>query len=154
MARYGLLLAMLLLIGAFSPAQADDVITHLCPPVGIQTRIADFQPGGIILTAFDRDSLWVYNIDRNTRYPLPDTNPCGTNCHLSPDAKWLTYVNADDQSYGKMRLDGTERTPLVGYASDVEWWSADTFLVWTPGREAYLLPEYGGEREILDVRSV
>lgn len=153
-ARYGLVTVVLLFLGAFFPAQAADSMIRLCPPVGFQPRAADFQPGGIILTAFDRDSLWVYNIDRNMRYPLPDTNPCGTNCHLSPDARWITYVNADDQSYGKMRLDGTERAPLVGYASDVEWWSADTLLVWTPGREAYLLPENGSEREVLDVRGV
>ncbi|HEX2906060.1 MAG TPA: hypothetical protein VHO69_04325, partial [Phototrophicaceae bacterium] len=49
---------------------------------------------------------------------------------------------------------GTERTPLVGYASDVVWWSPGTLLVWTPGREAYLLPETGGEREDLNVQSV
>lgn len=147
----GLMSALILIV--LIPSQAA-AITRLCPPVGFQPRPADFQPGGIILTAFDRDSLWVYNIDRNMRYPLPDTNPCGTNCHLSPDARWITYVNADDQSYGKMRLDGTERTRLVGYASDVEWWSVDTLLVWTPGREAYLLPENGDGRETLDVRGV
>ncbi|MBI5671317.1 MAG: PD40 domain-containing protein [Chloroflexi bacterium] len=146
-------LAVLLLL-CWLPSHAMPPLIRLCPPVGIQPRAADFQPGGIILTAFDRDSLWVYNIDRETRYPLPDTNPCGSNCHLSPDFRWITYVNAADQSYGKMRLDGTERTPLVSYASDVEWWSADTLLVWTPARGAYLLPENGGEREPLDVRGV
>lgn len=147
---------VLLLLGlpvAFAPARAATPINRLCPPVGIQPRTANFQPGGVILTAFDRDSLWVYNIDRNARYPLPETNPCGTNCHLSPDARWITYVSALDQSYARMRLDGTERTPLVAYASDVEWWSADTLLVWTPARTAYLLPA-NGEREVLDVRGV
>lgn len=144
---------VLLLLGLLFPARAANSIIRLCPPVGIQPRAAGFQPGGIILTSFDRDSLWVYNIDRDSRYPLPDTNPCGSNCHLSPDFRWITYVNAADQSYGKMRLDGTERTPLVSYASDVEWWSVDTLLVWTPAREAYLLPETG-EREMLDIRGV
>lgn len=148
-----LIAAIGLLLGVVSPAQAAQPIIRLCPPVGIQPRTADFQPGGIILTAFDRDSLWVYNIDRGSRYPLPETNPCGSNCHLSPDARWITYVSALDQSYARMRLDGTERTSLVRYASDVEWWSADTLLVWTPARTAYLLPA-SGEREVLDVRGV
>ncbi|GIL11573.1 MAG: hypothetical protein BroJett038_02930 [Chloroflexota bacterium] len=143
-----------LLIFAFLPPAAASSLVKVCPPVGIQARGAAFEPGGIILTAFDRDSLWVYHVNADRRYPLPDTNPCGTNCHLSPDARWITYVNAFDQSYAKMRLDGTERTPLVTYAADVEWWSADTLLVWTPGRSAYLQPESGGERAYLDVQGV
>lgn len=145
------LLPALLMIGS---AQAASPIEHLCPTGGIRARTAGFQPGGIILTSFDRDSLWVYNVDTDRRYPLPDTNPCASNCHLSPDARWITFVNAFDQSYGKMRLDGTQRTPLVQYAADVEWWLPDTLLVWTPGREAYLQPESGGEREYLNVRGV
>jgi WD40 repeat protein len=98
--------------------------------------------------------MWVYNINGNRRYPLPDTQPCGTNCRLSQDARWITYVDALTNTYAKMRLDGTQRTPLVDYAADVEWWSDDTLLVWTPGKEAYLRPENGTEREYLNVDSV
>src|SRR3989304_1003232 len=53
-----------------------------------------------------------------------------------------------------MRLDGTERTLLVDYAADVEWWSEDTLLVWTPNHQAYLQPIAGGEREYLEVGGV
>jgi hypothetical protein len=133
---------------------AGDNLRDICPGVGIQPRPADFQPGGIILTSFDKNSLWVYDIDANRRYPLPDTRPCGTNCHLSPDARWITYMNAADNSYAKMRLNGTERTPLVFYASDVSWWSADTLLVWTPVGQAYLQREGSSEFEELNVDSV
>ncbi len=117
-------------------------------------RGSDFKPGGIILTAFDSQSMWVYNINANTRYPLPDTQPCGSNCRLSPDAKWITYVDTETDSYAKMRLDGTERTPLVDYAADVEWWSTDTLLIWTPGKDAYLRAETGSDRTYLNVEGV
>jgi hypothetical protein len=150
-AGFALGMALLLGSGRTASAQAAD-IQSLCPPTGLQPRGADFQPGGIILTAFDRDSLWVYDIDRSRRYPLPDTKPCGTNCHLSPDFRWISYVNAADDSFAKMRLDGTQRTPLVRYAANVAWWSPETLLVWTPGRAAYLQPEAGGDREYLNVR--
>lgn len=127
---------------------------RLCPAVGIQQRGATFQPGGIILTTFDRGSLWVYNIDRNTRYPLPDSAPCGTNCHLSYDARWFTYLNARDRIFSKMRLDGTERTPLARDAHSVGWWDADTLLIWTSGGQAFLRPEGSTDNETLDTRGV
>lgn len=105
----------------------------------IQPRPASFEPGGIILTAFDGASLWVYDIDRDTRYPLPETRPCLANCHLSPDANWVTYLNADTGIFSMMRLDGTQRTPLsTGAAFDVQWWSQERVLVWTPDHRAYL----------------
>jgi hypothetical protein len=133
---------------------ASSAVIEMCPPGGIQPRPADFKPGGIILASFDRSSMWVYNIDANRRYPLPDTQPCGTNCRLSRDARWITFVDSQTNSYAKMRLDGTERTPLVDYAADVEWWSADTLLVWTPGKEAYLRAETGSDRQYLNVEGV
>ncbi|MBZ0282501.1 MAG: hypothetical protein K8L97_17305 [Anaerolineae bacterium] len=134
--------------------RAAYTLTPICPPEGIQSNPANFQPGGIILAAFDRSSMWVYNIDTNRRYPLPETKPCGTNCRLSLDARWITYVDALTDAYNKMRLDGTQRTSLVPYAADVEWWSPDTLLVWTPGKDAYLQLDGGTEREYLDVESV
>lgn len=135
-------------------AHAAYVLTPVCPPEGIQPKPASFEPGGIILAAFDRASMWVYNIDTSRRYPLPETKPCGTNCRLSPDASWITYVDSLTDAYNKMRLDGTQRTPLVPYAADVEWWSTDTLLVWTPGKDAYLQLDGGTEREYLDVDGV
>lgn len=128
--------------------------TDKCPSGGIQSRTSGFEPGGIILTAFDRASMWVYNVATDRRYPLPDTFPCGTNCRLSPDARWITYVDSQTNAYAKMRLDGTGRTPLIDYAADVEWWREDMLLVWTPAHDAYLQPEAGGEREYLDVEGV
>lgn len=136
------------------PAGAAGGMTQVCPGSGIQARTPGFQPGGIILTAFDKASLWVYNIDTDRRYPLPDTHPCGTNCRLSPDARWITYVNADEYTYAKMRLDGTQRTPLIDYAADVEWWTATRLLVWTPEHQAYLQDEGGGDQQWLNVRGV
>jgi hypothetical protein len=143
----------LILIGS-SKVTANSSVVATCPSGGIQVRGANYKPGGIILTAFDQASMWVYNIDANRRYPLPDTRPCGTNCRLSPDAQWITYVDSITEAYSKMRLDGTERTPLIDYAADVEWWSNDTLLVWTPGKDAYLQPESGGDRDYLNVNSV
>jgi hypothetical protein len=144
---------VLILIGASKAATASSIV-EICPSGGIEARGASYAPGGIILTAFDKASMWVYNIDADRRYPLPDTRPCGTNCRLSPDAQWITYVDSITEAYSKMRLDGTERTPLIDYAADVEWWSNNTLLVWTPGKDAYLQPEAGGDRNYLNVNSV
>lgn len=127
---------------------------EICPSVGIQPWSSDFEPDGIILTAFDGSGMWVYNVANNQRYPLPDTHPCGTNCRLSRDATWITYVNAQNDTYGKMRLDGTERTLLAEYAADVEWWSDDKLLIWTPGHTAYLRLENGTDREYIDVDGI
>jgi len=144
---------ILVLLGSSKVAAINSVV-EVCPSGGIQIRGSKFTPGGIILTAFDKSSMWVYNIDSNSRYPLPDTRPCGTNCRLSPDAKWITYVDSITEAYSKMRMDGTQRTPLIDYAADVEWWTNDTLLVWTPGKDAYLQPETGGDRDYLNVTSV
>lgn len=143
---------LVLLVGGFTTPQNS--FAEVCPGVGIQARTPDFTPGGIVLTSFDNSSMWVYNISSDARYPLPDTRPCGINCRLSPDARWITFVNPLNYTYGKMRLDGTERTLITEYATDVEWWSADRLLVWTPGHHAYLQPEGGTEREYLNVNSV
>ena len=138
----------------FMTFTSNAAITSLCTTTGIQLRPAEFQPGGIILTTFDRSSIWVYNIDRNSRYPLPETAPCGTNCHLSQDAQWITYFNAQEHTFGKMRLDGTQRTALVRDAAEVSWWSPDTLLIWTPEHEAYLREETGSDRTDLNVQGI
>ncbi len=141
-----------------SPAAAQNrpagLVTSLCPAAMIQPRPQTFEPGGIILTAFDRANIWVYNIAQNSRYPLPETAPCTANCHLSYDAQWFTYLNTRDRVFSKMRLDGTQRTPLARGAVEVSWWSADTLLIWTPEHTAYLRPENGAEQVELDVTGV
>jgi WD40 repeat protein len=144
----------LLLACAFAPVRGAATINMICPAGGVQPRPADFKPGGIILASFDNASLWVYNITSNRRYPLPETHPCGSNCRLSLDGMWVTYVDSDTSATYKMHIDGTARTPLVNYAADVEWWNSNTLLVWTPGRDAYLEPEAGGDRQYLDVKEV
>jgi Tol biopolymer transport system component len=147
----------LLLLLLFIPlAQAQSTVREICPNTGIQPRPAEFTPSGIIITAFDGSSLWVYDIQRATRYPLPESAPCTSSCNLSPDARWLTYLNPQTFSFNKMRLDGTERTPLASNASEVTWWSADTLLIWTPDHRAYLRPEADAlaVAEMFDVRGV
>lgn len=129
-----------LLLTAFGPARGAGTPIEVCPGVGIQQRTPDFQPGGIILTYFDKTGMWVYDIDRNARYPLPETAPCGTNCHLSRDATWVTFLDSND-IFSKMRLDGTQRTPLVRGASEISWWQNDTLLIWTPENQAFLRQE-------------
>ncbi|RMF82322.1 MAG: hypothetical protein D6737_02245 [Chloroflexi bacterium] len=153
-----ILIALLWLIAAnITPSNThaqENTLRQICPGVGIQQRGAAYEAGGIIITTFDRNSMWVYDIDRNTRFPLPETRPCRSNCRLSHDARWLTYVNLEDASIGKMRLNGTERTRLVSYASVVEWWTDDTLLVWTPAHRAYLRSETEDLRTPLNVRAV
>jgi len=153
MRRFWFLLLLLLLIPSL---QAQSNVQEICPGVGIQPRPADFTPGGIILTAFDGASLWVYDINKQTRYPLPQASPCTSNCHLSADARWMTYLNPETFVFGKMRLDGTQRTPLVNDAADVSWWNTETLLIWTPDHRAYLRPEADAlaEPQMLDVRGV
>lgn len=144
----------LALMIAWQTAQADTEITSVCPGVGVQERDEAFQPGGIILTAFDKSAIWVYDVDSGRRYPLPDTAPCGRNCHLSPDATWITYFNDPTNTFNKMRLNGTERMFVAENAAEVIWWDADTYLVWTPAKQAYIQPIDGDEREYLNVDSV
>jgi Tol biopolymer transport system component len=144
------------LLLSFSSLSAQLGISEICPSTGIQARPAEFQPDGIILTAFDGESMWVYDIARDTRYPLPDTRPCMANCHLSPDAGWLTYLDYRAESFGKMRLDGTQRSLLAAEASDVWWWNNDTLLIWEPVQGAYLRGESEtlSSAQILPTRNV
>ncbi|MEO8395391.1 MAG: hypothetical protein ABI700_20525 [Chloroflexota bacterium] len=133
-------------------AQAN--VTKICPSTGIQERGASFQPGGIILTSFDKAAIWVYNIDNGRRYPLPETAPCTSNCHLSPDSTALTFFNDPTNTFNIMKLDGTQRALVVENAAEVEWWNPTTYLVWTPAKQAYLVPTAGGDREYLNVDGV
>ena len=149
--RWVVLFLLLLLTGFTEPHQS---FTRVCPGVSIQARTPDFSPGGIILTTFDKSGIWVYNIDRDSRYPLPQTRPCNRQCRLSPDARWMTYVDPQTGAYGKMRLDGTQRTVLADYASDIEWWSDDRLLIWTPGHQAYIRNEQGTEQRFIDVSGI
>lgn len=155
MMNFRFVIILLLSRLCITPVLAQTSITEICPGSGIQARPTEFAPGGIILTAFDGAALWVYDIDRDTRYPLPETRPCAAGCRLSPDARWLLYVDPNTTIYSKMRLDGTERTPLFADAADVQWWTLDTFLVWTPDHLAYLQKEGAdpATREYLPVGS-
>lgn len=133
--------------------------TSICPANPIQTGGAGYVPGGIVLTSFDRTALWVYDIDSGRRYPLPETTPCGRSCRLSPDARTLIYYNQLTRAFNQMRADGTARSYVAEYAADIEWWSADTLLIWTPGHRAYLRAldadvSADSAREYLDVSGV
>ncbi len=147
--------AMALLIGGARPSQAqENAIPQICPARRtITARGGTFTPGGIILTTFDRSAIWVYNVDSNRRYPLPETTPCGRGCRLSPDARWVVYFNRLTQAYNRMRLDGTERSLVAQSASDVEWWGDNTFLVWTTAQGAFVQVD-GAAQQILDVRGI
>ena len=138
--RYLLFVLILCLSFSMTDTQAQNDMIDVCPDTGIQARPATFEPGGIILTSFDSTALWVYDIDRNTRYPLPETRPCTSNCHLSPDARWFIYLDPQTFAFSKMRLDGTQRTPLVSDASEVRWWSQDTLLILDNGSTSLSAP--------------
>lgn len=152
--RFLMLVVILFAFISLALAEPAPNVTQVCPAGGIQARTAGFTPGGIILTSFDKANLWVYNIDRDTRYPLPDTRPCGSNCRLSRDAQWVTFIDPLNNTYGKMRLDGTERTLLTEYATDIEWWPDNRLLIWTPGHHAYWQVEGALERQYLDVQGI
>lgn len=148
---------LLLLSGYTAAAQSPPAtVTDVCPGSGIQPRPADFDPGGILLVPFDKASMWVYNINADTRYPLPDTQPCTGNCHLSPDGRWLSYLNPETFGFFRMRLDGTGRESLAPGAGDVQWWNDALLLIWTPEYRVYLRPvdDLNAERIYLPAEGV
>lgn len=149
------LIALVLLTFLLSTTvQAQSTLREICPAAPIQPVTPNYHPDGIILTSFDRSALWVYDIGRGRRYPLPDTAPCASNCRLSPDARWITYFNNAINTFNRMRLDGSERSLIAEYASDVDWWADGTYLIWTPGHTAYLQPAGSTEREYLNVSGI
>lgn len=137
--RYLVLVLCLLFLTSLTSAQSD--ANEVCPAEAIQSRPVSFPPGGLILTTFDRRQLWVVDVAARTRYPLEGAVPCGSNCHLSPDAKTITYLDGDEGTYNVRALDGTGDRVISDAASDVFFWSDDTLLVWTPAQRPYLLGE-------------
>lgn len=126
-----------------------DAPTEVCPAQARVPRERVFEPGGLILTAFDRQGLWVVDIDARTRYPLENTRLCGTNCRLSPDARTVTYLDGEEERYSRMTLDGVQRETLYeDTANDVLYWSPDTLLIYTAGKRAYLKNASGNLTEI------
>jgi hypothetical protein len=155
----GLLAALLILPGWGVLAQGDSLPTATptlqptLPPraalpevgmleqrcgAGVSPRGPDFAASGLLLTTFSRDALWVVDLDRNMRYPLPETRPCGPNCRPSPDRTRLLYVSAETATFWLMNADGTQRESIFPYyISELDWWDADHWIVWpTAGRPA------------------
>ncbi len=137
MTRFLFVLTLALCI--LSSAGAQDAAGSVCPADPIQNRPVSFPPGGLILTTFDRRNLWVVDVAARTRYPIEGAVICGSNCHLSPDAKTITYLDGDEGTYNVRALDGTGEQVISDAASDVFFWSNDTLLVWTPGQRPYLI---------------
>ncbi|GAB4571446.1 MAG: hypothetical protein Kow0077_08090 [Anaerolineae bacterium] len=146
-----LLVALVLAGWGASPARPllaqgdDDPAPTLPPPAplpeygvfvqqcgnGVQPRGPEFAASGLIVTTFSRDGMWVVDLDRNMRYPLPNTRPCGPNCRPSPDRRYLLYVSPETATYWLMRPDGLERSSVFPfYVSELDWWDADHWLVW------------------------
>lgn len=143
--------ALLLLVTFQVNAQGA---SEVCPVEARVRREARFEPGGLILTAFDRSGLWVVDIDGRVRYPLDNTRLCGTNCRLSPDATSVTYLDGKEETYRRMTLDGVYRETLYeDTANDVLYWSPDTLLIYTAGKRAYLQNANGSRVEI-DMSSI
>ena len=137
---------LLLLLTSVTNAAAP---TEVCPAAARIPRERVFEPGGLILTAFDRQGLWVVDIEARTRYPLENTRLCGTNCRLSPDGRTVTYLDGEEELYRRMTLDGLYRETLYDdTANDVLYWSADTLLIYTAGKRAYLKNAAGNLTEI------
>ncbi len=121
-----------------APLPGYGTFVRQCGSGAIQPRGPEFAASGLILTAFSRDALWVVDLDRDIRYPLPETRPCAPNCRPSPDRRLLLYVSPETATYWTMRPDGTERTSVFPYyVSELDWWDADHWLAWpTAGQPA------------------
>lgn len=151
--RYRILFTLLALLCLNTVITAQEATPEpaapICPALPLASGPSPDTPGGLILTAFDGSALWVYDTARGGRYPLSDTRPCAGACRLSPDGLELLYLYDGTNAYNRMRLDGAVRDMVVAYASQVEWWGPDTFLVYTPGHTVYLLNSTTDEREDL-----
>lgn len=126
-------------------------ITQFCTGAGLQPRPADFPQTGIILTTWNRETMWAYDLVRDVRYPIPDTTPCGTNCHLTPDGLSISYHDSNQGGIGLMWLNGGNRRVLLQGATEVEWWNDERLLVWSSSNTPYLVDVGGTEREYLDL---
>lgn len=97
---------------------------------GVRPR-AEFQGQGLIVTTFARREMWLVDLDRNMRYPLPDTLPCGPNCQPSPDRRRLLYVSPETSTFWVMNVDGSGRQQVFPYfISALEWWDDSHWLIW------------------------
>lgn len=126
-----------------SPAPINDV----CTGSTLQPRPPDFAPQGIILSAWNREAMWAYDVARNARYPIDNTAPCGTNCHLSPDALSITYRDIAAGAFGAMWLNGANRRVFIRDATEVQWWSDDRLLVWSERNRPFLFDLRDESRE-------
>jgi len=136
-----LILVVLLTGNQSTSAQTGEMaeITQFCPIDTLQPRGTDFTGSGVILTAFDGRATWHFDVATGRRYPLPETAPCGRNCHLSPDGAQMVYFNDATNAFNTMSLDGSNRVFLTTGATDVLWWEDDVFFIWTPGTNAFIL---------------
>jgi hypothetical protein len=141
-------------IPSFAQPDAPFVVENVCPLSGVQPRPAQLETGGVILAALDRRNQWAINLDRRTRYPLPGTRPCAGNCHLSEDARWISYLDNASEAFGKIRLDGSEATPIVEKTTELSWWSGETLLAWSSTHRASLIDEAGQVLVSFDTRGL
>ena len=122
-------------LAPFAPLPDLGTFVQVCGSGGRKPAI-QFPGGGLIVTTLSRDAIWVVDLDRNARYPLDQTLPCGPNCRPSPDRRELLYVEPDLATFWLMAVDGTNRRPAFPYyVSELDWWDATHWLVWpTAGR--------------------
>jgi Tol biopolymer transport system component len=143
-----MILMILTWVMALSSVSAP--IIQACTGAGLQPRPADFAQTGIILTTWSRETMWAYDLARDVRYPIPDTTPCGTNCHLTPDSLSITYHDNNQGGIGLMWLNGGNRRVLLQGATEVEWWNDNRLLVWSSSNKPYLVDVGGTERETIE----
>lgn len=154
-----LLSSLILLVSSTVWPQAAEPQTPFpveatCPVMGLQPRPAQLETGGVILAALDRRNQWAINLDRRTRYPLPGTRPCAGNCHLSPDSRWITYLDNSSEAFGQIRLDGSEATPIIEKTTELSWWSEEIFLAWSSTHRASFVDDGGQVLETFPTRGV
>lgn len=149
--KYLILYSLLLIAftSISSVAQSTNPIRQLCPSVGIQP-INNFDGEGIIITTFSRDAMWAFDINRNRRFPLQNTSPCSSNCHLSPDSTWITFYDTFTRHISMMRLNGDERTPISANVSEIVWWTDELFLIWDRQGKAYLQDSIGDIIQVIE----
>jgi hypothetical protein len=141
-------------------AQGNDPVPTVPPPAvlpelgqfvsrcgtGSHQRTPDFAASGYLLTTFSRDAMWVVDLDRNTRYPLPNTQPCGPNCRPSPDRRTLLYVSPETATFWTMDPTGVQRNSIFPYyVAELDWWDADHWVFWSAAGLPAIQPIAGGD---------